>query len=269
MIIENNHDFFVSILIIFRFISKICDFVDYLKWKREIFEMLKWNSFWKYIKVVDDSTLRQSADFEKNAKLSKIYIKWWENDDHTRIALRNCVKKNLYCDIINCKIVEIVWNIIKKICESKNSAALMTIFVKYKNLKCDDCEFFYQYDVKFRKIDNELIIYSEVFKMNLNWFIYQYLVNLFQSVDQFIDRWITEHEFFNNAIKNDSKNDVTTVMHVYEFQCANSIDFSTHNDIDVVFLIIDLTVDVVKKIVDESMIMIFKCDYISCDKNDH
>ena len=72
----------------------------------------------------------------------------------------------------------------------KNFAALMTIFVKYKNLKCDDCEFFYQYDVKFRKIDNELIIYFEIFKMNFNWFIYQYFVNLFQFVDQFIDRWI-------------------------------------------------------------------------------
>ena len=58
-------------------------------------------------------------------------------------------------------------------------------------------------------------------------------------------------------------------MHVYEIQYANSIDFSIHNDIDVVFLIIDLIVDVVKNIVDELMIMIFKCDYISYDKNDH
>ena len=145
----------------------------------------------------------------------------------------------------------------------------MTIFVKYKNFKCDDCEFFYQYDVKFRKIDNELIIYFEIFKINFNWFIYQYFVNLFQFVDQFINRWIIEYEFFNNAIKNDSKNDVIIVMHVYEFQCVNSIDFSIHNDIDVAFLIIDLIVDIVKNIVDESMIMIFKYDYISCDKNDY
>ena len=58
-------------------------------------------------------------------------------------------------------------------------------------------------------------------------------------------------------------------MHVYEFQCVNSIDFSTHNDIDVAFLIIDFVVNIVEKIVDESTIMIFKCDYEQCDKNDH
>ena len=58
-------------------------------------------------------------------------------------------------------------------------------------------------------------------------------------------------------------------MHVYESQCVNFIDFFVHNNIDVAFLIIDFVVDTVEKIVDESTIMIFKCDYEQCDKSGH
>ena len=60
-------------------------------------------------------------------------------------------------------------------------------------------------------------------------------------------------------------------MHVYEFQYVNFVDFFVHNNIDVVFLIIDLIVDVIKNIVDDSIKikMMTHCDYFSCDKNDH
>ena len=58
-------------------------------------------------------------------------------------------------------------------------------------------------------------------------------------------------------------------MHTYESQCANFIDFSTHNNIDVALLIINLAVNIVEKIVDESTIIIFKYNYKQCDKSDY
>ena len=60
-------------------------------------------------------------------------------------------------------------------------------------------------------------------------------------------------------------------MHVYEFQCVNFVDLFVHNDIDVAFFVIDLTVDIIKNIVDDSIKikMMTYCDYFSCDKNDH
>ena len=60
-------------------------------------------------------------------------------------------------------------------------------------------------------------------------------------------------------------------MHVYEFQYVNLVDFFAHNNIDVVFLIINLTVDAIKNIVDDSIKikMITHCDYFSCDENDY
>ena len=60
-------------------------------------------------------------------------------------------------------------------------------------------------------------------------------------------------------------------MHVYETQCVNFVDFFVYNDIDVVFLIIDLIVDVIKNTADNSIKikMMTHCDYSLCDKNDH
>ena len=58
-------------------------------------------------------------------------------------------------------------------------------------------------------------------------------------------------------------------MHAYELQCVNFIDFSTYNNIDVAFLTINLVVDIVEKIVNESTIIIFKYNYKQCDKNNY
>ena len=60
-------------------------------------------------------------------------------------------------------------------------------------------------------------------------------------------------------------------MHVYEIQCVNFINFFVYNDIDVVFFVIDLIVNIIKNIVDDSIKtkMIIHCDYVSCDKNNH
>ena len=67
------------------------------------------------------------------------------------------------------------------------------------------------------------------------------------------------------------KNDVVAFMHVYEFQYINFVDSFAHNNIDVAFFIIDLTVDIIKNTADDSMKikMMTHCDYFSCDKNDH
>ena len=72
-------------------------------------------------------------------------------------------------------------------------------------------------------------------------------------------------------MKNDFKNNVIAVMHVYESQYVNSINFSITNNIDVVFLTTDLIVEIIKNIVENFIIvqMMFKCDYEQCDKNDY
>ena len=60
-------------------------------------------------------------------------------------------------------------------------------------------------------------------------------------------------------------------MHVYENQYVNFVDFFVYNDIDVVFFVIDLIVDIIKNIVDDliKIKMMIHCDYVSCNKNDH
>ena len=60
-------------------------------------------------------------------------------------------------------------------------------------------------------------------------------------------------------------------MHVYEIQYVNFVDFFVYNNIDVVFFVIDLIVDIIKNTVDDSMKikMITYYDYVSCNKNNH
>ena len=93
-----------------------------------------------------------------------------------------------------------------------------------------------------------------------------------KSIVFFIDRWIAEHDLINNETKIDlKKNDVVAFIHVYEFQCVNFVNSFVHNNIDVVFFVIDLTVDIIKNTADDSIKikMMTYCDYFSCDKNDH
>ena len=58
-------------------------------------------------------------------------------------------------------------------------------------------------------------------------------------------------------------------MHAYESQYTNFIDFLIHNNINIAFLTIDLAVDIVEKIVDKSIIIIFKYNYEQCNKNNY
>ena len=67
-------------------------------------------------------------------------------------------EKNLYDNIIDCVIAKLIWKKIKQICELKNFNVFLIIYVKYEIFKCLNCKTFYQYNVKFREIDNELVI---------------------------------------------------------------------------------------------------------------
>ena len=44
----------------------------------------------------------------------------------------------------------------------------MTSFIKFKILKVNSCVIIHKYDIKFRNIINELFIYFEKFKININ-----------------------------------------------------------------------------------------------------
>ena len=89
-----------------------------------------------------------------------------------RQLLSHCItqlcKKSFYNNIIECVIVKLTWNKIKRICEFKNFNVFLITYVKYEIFKCANCENSFQYDVKFRKIVNELIIYFEKIRSKFN-----------------------------------------------------------------------------------------------------
>ena len=123
----------------------------------------------------------------------------------------------------------------------------MATFAKYESLKCADCESPYQYGAKFRDIGNELAIYPGAPTMNANWLIFTYLSGLPSSASSFIDRWISEHDPFNNDEKTGPKDDVTACMHAYKSQCANPISSSAHNGTGVAPLATGLPVGTAKQ----------------------
>ena len=147
----------------------------------------------------------------------------------------------------------------------------MSTFAKYQALKCSDCESPYQYGAKFRDIGNELAIYPGAPKMDPNWQIFTYLAGLPSSASAFIDRWISEHDPFNNEAKTGPKDDVTACMHAYESQSANPIGSSAHNGTGVAPVPTGLAVGTVKNTPDGPIVvqMVPKCDYEPCGKSGH
>ena len=194
----------ILILLIFRTIEKICDNVDFLIWKREVYEILKWIYLWKYIKF---EIISANVIFVDR-------VKWIKNDNNCRTAFKTCVKENLYLNIKNLLTTKKAWEIIIRICILKGLSALMTSFIKFKIFKVDNCVIINEYDIKFRNIVNELFIYFEKFKMNINWLIYKYFADLFDFVRFFIDRWIDEHDSFKK--NNTSKHQLIDIIHDYE-----------------------------------------------------
>ena len=127
-------------------------------------------------------------------------------------------------NIKNLLTIKKAWKIIIKICIFKDSSVLMTSFIKFKTFKVDNCVIINEYDIKFRNIVNKLSIYSRKLKMNINWFIYKYFVNLFDFACSFINRWIDEHDSFkeNNILKHQ----LIDVIHDYKIQCRNSFNIA-------------------------------------------
>ena len=215
-IIVSFFQIFQFIFAIFRFIFKINNFSDFFKWNREIRNCLKWTRLWKYI---------QTIHFAKN-----------ENNDLCCIAFRQIVNENFYHDIININIIKTIYDKIVNVCKFKNFNAFMIIYVKFNIFKTVNFDIINEYDIKFRNVINELIIYSFNFKMNENWLIYKYFENLndTNNVRLFIKRWISEHEFFNNKNDIDFKFDLFDVIHIYKIQYVNLL---TNVDKNVVLLI--------------------------------
>ena len=227
-----------AVFVTLRFISKISNIVDFLVWEREIYEILKWTHFWKFV----ESKIVSSVEI-----IAKMRAKWTTSDDDCCIALRIVIIDELYHDIKNLKIVKATWNKIVQICKLKRFSALMIIFIKFDNLKTLNCKDINDYDTQFRDIIDELIIYSEAFTMNQNWLIYKYLFELSDFARSFIDRWVAEHESFKTITKAEiintvAKNELFEVIHDYETQCVNSIDIVAINDIDLASLTTRLVV---------------------------
>ena len=217
---------FIFVLIFLRIIVKISDSSKYLKWNRKMKDVLKWTRLWKFTQ--------------------KTFSAENENNDLCCIALRTIVNDDLYHDIKDMNVAKNVWEKIIKICKLKKFSALMIIYSKFESLKVFFCVDINEYDIKFRNIINELVIYSFNSKMNENWLIYKYLANLSEFARLFIDRWISKHEFFDNDEKNDFKNVLSNVIHSYEIQCTNSLEIAIINDIDLVSLVIDFVTNLIK-----------------------
>ena len=79
----------------------------------------------------------------------------------------NCEKK-LFHDIENFEIAKNAYDFIVKIYKSKKFNAFIVIYFKFEIFKITNCVFVNEYDIKFRNIINELIIYSFNSKINQN-----------------------------------------------------------------------------------------------------
>ena len=86
-------------------IHKINGPVGYLKWDREVTEVLKWTRLWKYTHQdkPDDLTVLES-------------LKWDENTDLCCTALRAVVDGGLYHDIKNLTTAKAAWEKIVEVC---------------------------------------------------------------------------------------------------------------------------------------------------------
>ena len=217
---------FIFVLIFLRIIVKISDFSRYLKWNRKMRNVLKWTRLWKFT--------------QKTFSIED------ENNNLCCIALRTVVNDDLYHDIKDMNVAKNVWKKIIKICKLKKFNALMIIYSKFEFFKVFFCVDINEYDIKFRDIINEFVIYSFNSKMNENWLIYKYFANLSEFARFFIDRWISKHELFDNDEKNDFKNVFSNVIHSYETQCTNFLEIAIINDTDLVFLVIDLVTNLIK-----------------------
>ena len=157
------------------------------------------------------------------------------------------MNENLYHDIININVTKTIYDKIVKICKFKNFSAFMIIYVKFDIFKIINSVIINEYDIKFRNIINEFVIYSFNFKMNENWLIYKYFENLDESnnVRFFIERWIFEHEFFDNENNIDFKFDLFDVIHVYEIQCVNFLTNANKNVISLItnFAVIETRIE--------------------------
>ena len=217
---------FVFVLASFRAIIKISDFQEYLKWDREMRNVLKWIRLWKYT---------QRAFPIEN-----------EDNELCCTALRTVVNDDLYHDIKNINVTKDVWKKIIQICKLKRFNALMTIYSKFESFKVFFCVDINEYEFKFRNIINELAIYSFNSKMNENWFIYKYFASFSEFARLFIDRWISKHEFFDNDQKNGFKHVLSNVIHSYEIQCINFFETAIINDTDLVSFVIDFVSNLIK-----------------------
>ena len=135
-----------------------------------------------------------------------------------------------------------VYNKIVNVCKLINFNAFIIIYIKFNILKIVDCAIINEFDIKFRNIINELIIYSFNSKINKNWFIYKYFDNLIDlnNVCLFINRWIFNYNFFDNDIKTEFKLSFFDVIYVYKAQCVNFLINVNTND--VVFFVIEFVV---------------------------
>ena len=126
-----------------------------------------------------------------------------------------------------------VYNKIVNVCKLINFNAFIIIYIKFNILKIVDCAIINEFDIKFRNIINELIIYSFNSKINKNWFIYKYFDNLIDlnNVCLFINRWIFNYNFFDNDIKTKFKLNFFNVIHVYETQYVNFLINVNTNDV--------------------------------------
>ena len=186
-------------------IAKISGPPGFLKWDREVKQILRWSRLWKYA-----ATSYPSND---------------EGNELCCVALRLTVEGGLFHDIENLEVAKDAYDLIVKVCKPKGSSALIATYSRFETLKAADCASVNEYGTKFRDIINELAIYPSNPKMDQNWLIYKYLRGLedTENTRLFIERWTSEKEPFDNEDKTGPKHPLSDAIHAYEAQCSNPL----------------------------------------------
>ena len=119
---------------------------------------LKIFGLWVYI------VEKYERPIEGNAGLDE----WIKVHDLICIALRICVKRNVYSDIENISNAKTAWITLETNFQPRDSGYLNNTFCKLDNLTLSTCKGFANYVLKFRMIINKIQSFSTKIKLDKN-----------------------------------------------------------------------------------------------------
>lgn len=152
----------------FKKIGKLRDPEGCLKQKRIMRNHLQIFGLQIYIVPKHEQLRQDNADLEK----------WVKAYDLTYTALRICVEGNVYSDIRNITNIKTAWTILETNFKPQGSGYLNNKFQNLDSLTFSSYKNPNYYVSKFWMIVNKLQSFSTKMKLDENWLIYQFHINL-------------------------------------------------------------------------------------------